>query len=66
VAEVELNEIRDERKLWFENEIKKDPAAKEWYESLSPEDKLSTVRNIIDVMDKVPNAFLSLAGLSVT
>lgn len=66
VAEVELNEIRDERKLWFEDQIKRDPAAKEWYESLSAEWKLSTVRNIIDVMDKVPNALLSFAGLSVT
>nr|MBR6100381.1 hypothetical protein [bacterium] len=64
----ELNSIRDETKDWFMEQLNSFPEGsqeREWFDSLDAQSKLSTVRKIIDLVDKVPNVFLNLAGLSV-
>lgn len=67
-AASELNSIRDETKDWFMEQLNSFPKGsqeREWFDSLDAQSKLSTVRKIIDLVDKVPNAFLNLAGFSV-
>ena len=64
----ELNSIRDETKDWFMEKLNSFPEGspeREWFDSLDAQSKLSTVRKVIDLVDKVPNIFLGLAGLSV-
>ena len=64
-----LNIPNSEYRKRFEDKLSslpKDSPQRKWFDSLDDASRRSAMRVVIDIMDKIPNIVLSVAGLSVT